>query len=112
MCFWWVILMAVCSGNHAWAAGPSRTLVSDTVYKADGGAAQGTLLISWGESGLSKTASNYFGIKAHGNHEKIAMRTNECVGGEAHMCDQEFAKYAGMEECFRDRDELIGRMKV
>jgi len=31
----------------AWAAGPALTTISDTVYRADGTAAAGTVLISW-----------------------------------------------------------------
>lgn len=74
--------------------------------------AQAALESNWGESGLSKAAANYFGIKAHGKHEKIAMRTGEYEDGKAKICVQEFAKFASMEECFRVRDELILRMKV
>ena len=33
----------------AWAQGPQLTTISDTVYRADGTPAQGTLLISWPE---------------------------------------------------------------
>ncbi len=43
-----VILVAFVVGAHsAWAAGPTLTTISDTVYRADGTAAAGTVLISW-----------------------------------------------------------------
>jgi hypothetical protein len=33
--------------TYAWAAGPTLTTISDTVYRADGTVASGTVLISW-----------------------------------------------------------------
>jgi hypothetical protein len=48
--FYWPILiamMAMMSAGSAMAAGPAKTTVQDTVYRADGSVAQGTLLISW-----------------------------------------------------------------
>jgi flagellar protein FlgJ len=88
--------------------------------------AQAALESNWGESSLSKRAANYFGIKAHGRHDKIAMTTCEFLpqhakdrragdpveDGKAKTCVQEFAKFTSMEECFRDRDELISRLKA
>jgi hypothetical protein len=47
LCFWWVAILAVCSVPHAWAATPARTQVVDNIFRADGAAAKGTLLISW-----------------------------------------------------------------
>ena len=42
-----VLAMALTSSNRALAQGPALTTVSDTVYRADGTAAGGTVLISW-----------------------------------------------------------------
>jgi flagellum-specific peptidoglycan hydrolase FlgJ len=74
--------------------------------------AQAALESNWGESGLSKTAQNYFGIKAHGKLASITMRTNENDGDKVHICAQKFACYATMEDCFRDRDDVILRVNV
>src|SRR4051812_30089849 len=42
------IAMATCgSAPVAWATGPATTLVMDTIYRADGSPAQGTLVITW-----------------------------------------------------------------
>src|SRR3954465_7788975 len=48
MVYWPVVcaLLAVALQSTGWAA-PAKTLVQDTLYKADGTFAQGTLLISW-----------------------------------------------------------------
>jgi flagellum-specific peptidoglycan hydrolase FlgJ len=74
--------------------------------------AQAALESNWGESGLSKTAQNYFGIKAHGKLPVIAMRTTENEGETARISVAGFTCYGSMEECFRDRDSLIARLKV
>ena len=42
-----VVLVAAMMAPYAWAAGPALTTISDTVYRADGTAASGTVLISW-----------------------------------------------------------------
>jgi len=39
--------LVVMATYSAWAAGPALTTISDTVYRADGTAAAGTVLISW-----------------------------------------------------------------
>lgn len=47
--FWWALMSIVVSANgmaHA-ATAPWKTLVNDTVFRADGGLAQGTILIMW-----------------------------------------------------------------
>ena len=74
--------------------------------------AQAALESNWGESGLSRTAQNYFGIKAHGRFASVTMRTGENEGERLHLCAAQFASYASMEECFRDRDDLISRLKA
>ncbi len=44
--FYWALLLVVC---RAWAQGPTLTTINDVVFRADGTAAGGTLLISWQE---------------------------------------------------------------
>ncbi len=80
------------------------------VYRADGTPAHGTLLISFGNSKLSRQAHNYFGIKAHGAQPFIELPTWECVNGERVCIAARFARYESMEECFRARDGIILRL--
>jgi hypothetical protein len=42
-----LLLMALTSSTRLQAQGPSLTTISDTVYRADGTPALGTVLISW-----------------------------------------------------------------
>lgn len=69
--------------------------------------AQAALESAWGQSQLSREANNYFGIKAHGDHDHIEMQTTEVTHGVAAKTAARFAKYASMAECFADRDRLI-----
>jgi flagellum-specific peptidoglycan hydrolase FlgJ len=69
--------------------------------------AQAALESNWGQSQLARDANNYFGIKAHGAHERVAYPTFECMNGRTVRVTAEFARYASMEECFADRDRLI-----
>jgi flagellum-specific peptidoglycan hydrolase FlgJ len=71
--------------------------------------AQAALESNWGQSKLSNEANNYFGIKAHGNHDRIQMTTNECEKGATIVIKAEFAKYLSMLECFECRDEILAR---
>lgn len=49
--FYWPLIVALTlalgAGEKAMAVVPGKTVVSDTLYRADGGLAQGTVLISW-----------------------------------------------------------------
>ena len=69
--------------------------------------AQAALESNWGQSHLARDAHNYFGIKAHGAHERIAYPTFEYASGNNVRVTAEFARYASMEECFADRDRII-----
>jgi flagellum-specific peptidoglycan hydrolase FlgJ len=69
--------------------------------------AQAALESAWGNSQLSREANNYFGIKAHGEHADVEMRTTEVTNGVAARTAARFAKYSSMMECFEDRDRLI-----
>ncbi len=71
--------------------------------------AQAALESNWGQSKLSREANNYFGIKAHGKHERIQMNTGECEHGATVVIKAEFAKYLSMLECFECRDGILSR---
>jgi flagellum-specific peptidoglycan hydrolase FlgJ len=71
--------------------------------------AQAALESDWGQSKLSTQANNYFGIKAHGKHERIQMNTGECEHGASVVIKAEFARYASMLECFECRDGILAR---
>jgi len=43
----WAFVVGIVLTPGLWAAGPALTTISDTVYRADGTAAGGTVLISW-----------------------------------------------------------------
>ncbi|MGA2962026.1 MAG: glucosaminidase domain-containing protein [Candidatus Korobacteraceae bacterium] len=105
--FWWLILaVAFLAGAEAPAA-TSKTSIVDVLYRADGTPARGTLLISWGQSKLSREANNYFGIKAYGKHERIAMLTHEVEDGAVKAVSAEFTRFQSIDECFAARDHLI-----
>jgi flagellum-specific peptidoglycan hydrolase FlgJ len=72
--------------------------------------AQAILESNWGESQLARDAHNYFGIKAHGEHGRVAYPTFEVVNGRTVRVTTEFARYTSMEECFVDRDRIILRV--
>jgi len=74
--------------------------------------AQATLESNWGMSRLSLEAHNYFGIKAHGKHERIRMCTHECEAGKTVEVKAEFAKYGSLEECIECRDGILLRGAV
>jgi len=69
--------------------------------------AQAALESNWGQSRLSREAHNYFGIKAHGRHERIRMRTSEFEEGSRVATDAEFTKYPSLEDCIACRDAIL-----
>jgi flagellum-specific peptidoglycan hydrolase FlgJ len=71
--------------------------------------AQAALESNWGQSKLSQEANNYFGIKAHGTHERIQMSTEECEHGARITVEAEFAKYPSLLDCIRCRDGILLR---
>lgn len=74
--------------------------------------AQAALESNFGASQLSRTANNYFGIKAHGKQPAMEFRTNECCAKGNEMVIARFAAYETMEECFHGRDRLIATAPV
>ncbi len=71
--------------------------------------AQAALESNWGQSKLSQEANNFFGIKAHGTHERIQMSTEECAHGERITINAEFAKYPSLLDCIQCRDGILLR---
>jgi flagellum-specific peptidoglycan hydrolase FlgJ len=71
--------------------------------------AQAALESNWGHSKLSQEANNYFGIKAHGKHQRIQMCTHECEAGTSVEVEAEFARYLSMLDCFQCRDGILLR---
>ncbi|MGD0973626.1 MAG: glucosaminidase domain-containing protein [Candidatus Korobacteraceae bacterium] len=69
--------------------------------------AQAALESAWGQSRLSREANNYFGIKAYGKRDRVAMPTHEVENGTVKAVTAEFAKFESMAECFAARDKLI-----
>ncbi len=74
--------------------------------------AQAALESNWGKSRLSQEAHNYFGIKAHGSHERIRMSTHECEAGKMVEARAEFAKYGSLADCIECRDAILLRGAV
>jgi type VI secretion system secreted protein VgrG len=71
--------------------------------------AQAALESNWGKSKLSQEANNYFGIKAHGKHDRVQMSTHECQHGSSVVVEAQFAKYLSLEECIQCRDQILLR---
>jgi flagellum-specific peptidoglycan hydrolase FlgJ len=69
--------------------------------------AQAALESNFGESQLSRAASNYFGLKAHGKHPVMEFRTTEFDGPREKIVAAKFAAYSSMDECFECRDSQI-----
>jgi flagellum-specific peptidoglycan hydrolase FlgJ len=69
--------------------------------------AQAALESNWGQSRLSREAHNYFGLKAHGRHDRIQMHTTEFVRGSRVEEHAEFAKYQSLEDCIACRDAIL-----
>ena len=74
--------------------------------------AQAALESNWGQSKLSQEANNYFGIKAHGRHERIQMSTEECERGKTVVVEAEFARYPSLLDCIQCRDGILLRGAV
>jgi flagellum-specific peptidoglycan hydrolase FlgJ len=74
--------------------------------------AQAALESAWGKSQLSRTANNYFGIKAHGDLPWVELPTSEVISGAAVRVSARFAQYESMTACFAARDQMILRLPV
>ena len=58
--------------------------------------AQAALESAWGQSWLSRDANNYFGIKAYGKRDWVAMPTHEVENGMVKSITAEFARFQSM----------------
>ncbi|HVP63493.1 MAG TPA: glucosaminidase domain-containing protein [candidate division Zixibacteria bacterium] len=92
--------------QKAWAA--ARKASSMSGLPAVVTVAQAALESNFGQSRLSRESNNYFGLKAHGARTSVAMRTKECDCAGEHSTRARFAVYDSMEDCFEDRDRVIG----
>jgi flagellum-specific peptidoglycan hydrolase FlgJ len=91
--------------QKAWAAAEASS--KESGMPAAVTVAQAALESRWGESGLSREAQNYFGIKAHGTEARTVMQTEECSKGREVTVAAGFVKFRTMEECFRRRDAIL-----
>lgn len=65
-----------------------------------------------GKSGLTRKASNFFGIKGQGPAGSVVMRTREVVKGKTIFINAKFRKYRNPMESFIDHGQLFFRVKV
>lgn len=105
-------LIAAALSAQLEAQAPQLTQIADTLYRPDGTPARGTILIRWGRSRLATEANNYFGIKARSGMPSIALPTIEIVAAAPVRVIARFARYASMEDCFRDRDAILARVPL
>ena len=77
--------------------------------------AQAALESGWGESGLTKTANNFFGIKDQANDEwygaYIEMNTGEVFNGQNVTIKSRFRNYADAGEGFKDHASFLLKNK-
>lgn len=71
--------------------------------------AQAILESNSGASRLAREAHNYFGIKAHGDHDWIELPAWEVVHGLPVRVRARFARYESLAACFADRDRIVLR---
>ncbi|TGE76000.1 GW dipeptide domain-containing protein [Weissella confusa] len=70
--------------------------------------AQASLESGWGQSGLTKTANNYFGIKGSYNGQSVIYTTAEDDGyGNLYYVDAAFKKYPSAKESMEDNARLL-----
>lgn len=69
---------------------------------------QAILESGYGQSGLTKQANNFFGIKGKYNGQSIMMRTREeTSSGGSYYVMAEFRKYPSPQDSFNDHDRLF-----
>src|SRR3954451_16601751 len=69
--------------------------------------AQATIESGRGQSGLTRQANNYFGIKGQGPAGHIIMKTREVINGRSIMVDAPFRKYHNAAESFADHSRFF-----
>ncbi|HVX39623.1 MAG TPA: glucosaminidase domain-containing protein [Gemmatimonadaceae bacterium] len=69
--------------------------------------AQFLLESGWGQSGLSKKANNYFGMKARDGDPAITLPTHEVVHGQDVTVAAKFRRFDSMADCFAAHAKLL-----
>jgi flagellum-specific peptidoglycan hydrolase FlgJ len=72
--------------------------------------AQAILESGWGESALTTSARNYFGIKARRIDPYVELKTDEFIGGTRKAVRAGFRKFVSDAECFDAHGELLGTL--
>ncbi|MDM8219121.1 LysM peptidoglycan-binding domain-containing protein [Limosilactobacillus mucosae] len=69
--------------------------------------AQAILESGWGQSGLSTSAHNLFGIKGSYNGQYVTMQTREVYNGQSYYIYDNFRKYANNSESVKDHGNFL-----
>lgn len=69
--------------------------------------AQAILESGWGQSGLSTSAHNLFGIKGSYNGQYVTMQTREVYNGQSYYIYDNFRKYANNSESVEDHGNFL-----
>jgi peptidoglycan hydrolase-like protein with peptidoglycan-binding domain/ElaB/YqjD/DUF883 family membrane-anchored ribosome-binding protein len=69
--------------------------------------AQAILESGWGQSGLTREANNYFGIKGDGPAGHVTVPTQEYINGHYVTIDADFRKYHNAAESFEDHGRFF-----
>lgn len=69
--------------------------------------AQAILESGWGQSGLSTSAHNLFGIKGSYNGQYVTMQTREVYNGKSYYIYDNFRKYANNSESVEDHGNFL-----
>ncbi len=66
----------------------------------------------FGESRLAKEDNNLFGLKVHWHnvYDSVSLPTKEFLDGSWQVLNQNFEKYATLQECFEDRMKTLTRL--
>jgi flagellar protein FlgJ len=94
---YWEAIKAACAGTGVM---PEVALAAGAVESA------------WGESGLTKAALNFFGIKSTESWEAeggkyVELLTWEMIKGKRVQVMAKFRKYATVEDCFRNYAHFV-----
>lgn len=73
-------------------------------------AAQAFIESNKGNSGLTQSANNLFGMKGTYNGQSVTMKTKEFVNGKYIVVDAAFRKYPSWLESIRDHSGLFNRL--
>lgn len=76
-------------------------------------ACEAALESNWGKSKLAKEANNLFGRKQSIRpvYETYSIKTKEYIGKAWHIVEAKWVKYPDLKTCFKDRMELLQRLR-